>query len=41
MFDDSSRGGFINLRFTAYELALASVDNSLEIAYGILVPRPS
>jgi hypothetical protein len=41
MFDYSARGGFIDLRFTAYKLALAYVDNSLEIAYAILVPRPS
>ena len=41
MFDYSARGGFINLRFTSYESALAYVDNSLETAYVILVPRPS
>jgi hypothetical protein len=27
MFDYSARGGFINLRFTAYESALAFVNN--------------
>jgi hypothetical protein len=41
MFDDSARGGFIDLRFTAFQLALASVDYSPETTYVILVPRPS
>jgi hypothetical protein len=40
VFDYSARGGFINLGFTAYELALAFVDYSPK-TYVILAPRPS